>query len=212
MENQVFDAVSISTFEVSGTIHIGDESLFAKCTCRLFESFGIPCRHIICYLTLNTISTLPEQLVCNRWRAIQKNRPTTSTNTTDYKDTGNLRPLLNQLISLAGDSEAKIIYARKILEGGIKSLTDNQTGSENAKLPRSITRFNDSIPKVIDVGNPEVARTKGCGNGGRPSKKSDRFISKRMLNVPKQRSCSQCGMKGHDKRSCPTKDQFSQQE
>ncbi|KMZ68960.1 hypothetical protein ZOSMA_225G00270 [Zostera marina] len=212
MENQVFDAVSISTFEVSGTIHIGDATLFAKCTCRLFESIGIPCRHIICYLTLNSISTLPEKLICNRWRAIQKNRPTTSTNTADYKDTGNLRPLLNQLISLAGDSEDKLIYARKILEDGIKSLTDNQTGSENAKQPRSITRFNDSIQKVIDVGNPEVARTKGCGNGGRPSKKSERFISKRMLNVPKQRSCSKCGIRGHDKRSCPTKDQFSQQE
>ncbi|KMZ58140.1 hypothetical protein ZOSMA_7G01710 [Zostera marina] len=182
--NLIFDAVSIGSFEVSGTIDIGDEGVYAKCTCRLFESFGIPCRHIICYITLNTISILPETLVCNHWRAIQRKRPTTSSHTTDLNDTGNLRPLFNHLISLAGESKAKIIYARKILEDGIKSITDNQTGSDIAKVHGSITRFHDSNTQSIDIGNPEVARTKGCGNGGRPSKKSERFISKRMINMP----------------------------
>ncbi|KMZ70647.1 hypothetical protein ZOSMA_197G00200 [Zostera marina] len=212
MKNQIFDAVSIGSFEVSGTIHIGDEGVYAKCTCRLFESFGIPCRHLICYLTLNTISILPETLVCNRWRALQRQRTTTSSHTTELKDTRNLRPLFNHLVSLAGESEAKIIYARKILEDGIESTTDNKTGSVIAKDYGSITRFHYSNTQSIDIGNPEVARTKGCGHRGRPSKYSERFISKRMNNVPKQRSCSICGIKGHDKRSCPSKDHICQQE
>ncbi|KMZ65678.1 hypothetical protein ZOSMA_313G00280 [Zostera marina] len=192
MENQIFYAVSIGSFEVSGTIHIGEEGVYAKCTCRLFESFEIPCRHLICYLTLNNISILPETLMCNRWRVLQRKRPTTTSHTTEVKDTGNLRPLFNHLISLAGESEDKIIHARKILEDDILSIMDNNTESDIAKVYGSITRFHDSNTQSIDVGNPAVAKIKGCGHDGRPSKKSERFIPRRMNNVPKQRSCSIC--------------------
>ncbi|KMZ73197.1 hypothetical protein ZOSMA_151G00300 [Zostera marina] len=208
----IFDAVSIGSFEVSGTIHVGEEGVFAKCTCRLFESFEIPCRHLICYLTLNNISVLPETLVCNRWRAIQEKRPSSTSHTSKVEDMGNLRPLFNHLISLAGENEDKIIYARKLLEDGIQTNTVNSSARDIPKIYGSITRFHYSNTQSIDIGNPVVARTKGCGHGGRPPKKSKRFISRRESNVLKQKSCSIYGIKGHDKRSCPSKEQIFQQE
>ncbi|KMZ73195.1 hypothetical protein ZOSMA_151G00270 [Zostera marina] len=186
-----------------GTIHVGEEGVYAKCTCRLFESLGISCRHLICYLTLNNVSILPETLVCNRWRALQRKRPTTTSHTTEVKDKGNLRPLFNHLISLAGENKDRIIYARKLLEDDIQTITDNNTASDIPKMYGSITRFHDSNTQSIAIGNPAVTRTKGCRHGGHPPKKSKRFISKRENNIPKQRSCSICGIKGHDKRSCP---------
>ena len=38
------------------------------CDCRLFESCGIPCCHILCAMKPKHIDSLPNDLICKRWR------------------------------------------------------------------------------------------------------------------------------------------------
>ncbi|KAJ1438268.1 Zinc finger, PMZ-type [Sesbania bispinosa] len=38
-----------------------------QCGCRLFESCGIPCRHIFCAMRLEHMESIPPSLICKRW-------------------------------------------------------------------------------------------------------------------------------------------------
>ena len=38
-----------------------------NCSCHLFEFYGIPCGHIICFLKQKKIYTLPQQFIMRKW-------------------------------------------------------------------------------------------------------------------------------------------------
>ncbi|XP_004292064.1 PREDICTED: protein FAR1-RELATED SEQUENCE 5-like [Fragaria vesca subsp. vesca] len=41
---------------------------FASCTCKLFESAGVPCRHVLAYLhRIHQLHKLPDQYILKRW-------------------------------------------------------------------------------------------------------------------------------------------------
>ncbi|RYR33746.1 hypothetical protein Ahy_A10g048374 [Arachis hypogaea] len=42
-------------------------SMLASCSCMRIESFGIPCKHIVCVLVHEDIDELPRSLVLPRW-------------------------------------------------------------------------------------------------------------------------------------------------
>ena len=44
-----------------------ESNIFGSCSCKLFESMGIPCRHIILTLRGEKIYELPSSYILKRW-------------------------------------------------------------------------------------------------------------------------------------------------
>lgn len=66
-------------------------------------------------------------------------------------------------------------FVKKILTDDIAILTTDATIAVPSKCSSSISHF--SVDDPIIVGNLMIAKTKGCGQGGRPPKHLERFIS-----------------------------------
>jgi len=47
----------------------------AKCSCKMFELEGIPCRHILVVLKMNLLKKIPPSLVLNRWTKMTTTKP-----------------------------------------------------------------------------------------------------------------------------------------
>jgi hypothetical protein len=43
-------------------------TMIANCSCKLFESIGIPCRHIIQVLRTESHTKLPDYYIMKRWQ------------------------------------------------------------------------------------------------------------------------------------------------
>uniref|UniRef100_A0ACD5WV83 Uncharacterized protein n=1 Tax=Avena sativa TaxID=4498 RepID=A0ACD5WV83_AVESA len=54
---------------------LNTRTMDAHCTCKLFKSLGIPCRHVIYVLRGSRIEELPSHFVLKRWTQICKKEP-----------------------------------------------------------------------------------------------------------------------------------------
>lgn len=116
-----------------------------------------------------------------------------------------LRHLCNDIFSLLVNGSNVISYVNNSLKEIARKWQNDASGVATCKPIHSITNFEvpSSLPIVVD--NPKVAKTKGSSKGGRLAKNSKRFISRRESMVPKERTCSKCGEKGHNRHGCHSK-------
>lgn len=69
------EIVSISFFKVFGMLKVDVNCGKLHCSYHIFDGFGIPCRHTICYLIMHCVRVLLKYLTKDRWKAIQPKRP-----------------------------------------------------------------------------------------------------------------------------------------
>ncbi|KAG9441765.1 hypothetical protein H6P81_017619 [Aristolochia fimbriata] len=134
----------------------------ANCTCMMFESEGVPCRHILLVLRNEKVCLLPESLILKRWTRTITREIVFDENTIE------LRPNLDEVVRIRRNDLASKIH--KVLDVAFKS--------EEALsfLEKKIDVICDEIgqfepdcgtkmrmPQEIHVHPPDIAKTKGSG-------------------------------------------------
>jgi hypothetical protein len=177
----------------------------ASCTCKKFESVGIPCRHILGYLVkVQEVDYLPQQYILNRWTKAAKSAAVKDLGGLEITDTNALVVKRSKLFHhaslvidkvLTSPDEASTIFV-EALDNVLNKLKEMQVDNgESAcvhKKPSDVIqhRYNE----------PNQVRAKGCGKRLKKGKEQ----AKRKITSA-GRKCHGCGLYGqlHDKRNCP---------
>ncbi|KAL2527812.1 Protein FAR1-RELATED SEQUENCE 5 [Abeliophyllum distichum] len=183
------------------------ESDYISCNCWTFEFNGYPCRHMISYLRKKQVLLLPEKYILRRWTKNAKmscwQDPTSGFSTSDSSSMSLMarHGLLGHKASLIVD-DAALTAARSTffmdefesLHLRVKEIDDGDN--------IGIVRHNSTNREQSDtIHNPSVVRAKGCCKRLKSSK--EKSMSKR------NRQCGICGQNGHDKRTCPKRNERS---
>ncbi|KAL6137057.1 hypothetical protein ACLB2K_062352 [Fragaria x ananassa] len=175
----------------------------ASCSCKSFESVGIPCRHIFAFLhKVRQVHKLPDQYILKRWTKSAKSEvvmENSGMEVTVRKTLLEKRGLLFQQYSHVIDSvvlseEASKLFCETMesLIEKIKPLLNSDEGVEPCATRSSThqTGFRE----------PDEVRTKGRAK--RIKRGKEKANGKRNSTG---RHCHGCGKDGqtHDKRNCP---------
>jgi hypothetical protein len=67
-ENEETKIVTISSFSGKDrVVYLNKSNMFSKCSCKLFESYGIPCCHIIQVIRTEKLNDIPLVYIMKRW-------------------------------------------------------------------------------------------------------------------------------------------------
>lgn len=193
-------------------LSVDKSSAHVCCSCQMFESDGIPCRHMLAYFTTMQIRKLPEQYILRRWTQSAKAgrvRENLVGGLKEICDTAlvvrrsKIFKRASNVIEDAVLTEAGTAIMDEALEFAEKKLAALKIGSNDGDGD------GDAEGSAIDVTTlasqhsckePLPVRSKGCGKrmmGGK-----EKAVKKA---VKKARRCNGCGLTGqsHDKRNCP---------
>ncbi|KAL2499865.1 Protein FAR1-RELATED SEQUENCE [Abeliophyllum distichum] len=179
-------------------------------SCRTFEFNGYPCRHMISYLRKKQVLLLSDKYILRRWTKNAKlgypNDLTAGLSTDDSSSTSLMarHGLLSHKVSLIVDDAALTDERSEFLITEFESLHLRMKeiappGNIGSTRYKSITR-----PNSVTIQDPSAVRAKGCGK---------RLKSGKEKSISKQnRQCRICGQHGHDKRTCPQRNEMSNTE
>ncbi|RYR57822.1 hypothetical protein Ahy_A05g023508 [Arachis hypogaea] len=151
------------------------KNLFS-CSCKLFESRGIPCSHIFCAMKFENILEFPDSLIYKRWTKNAKNEFIS----TDMPMNDDIEKVLKFRVGALASN------CNKLCDIACKDLADfDEVQSElSRKQGKSTPNVN-----VEGINDPFVVKSKGA-----PSKRS---------SWRKKRACSNCHKYGHYYKRCP---------
>ncbi|XLR27478.1 hypothetical protein S83_055378, partial [Arachis hypogaea] len=159
------------------------KNLFS-CSCKLFESRGIPCSHIFCAMKFENILKLPDSLIYKRWTNNAKNEfISTEMPVNDDIErvlkfrVGALASNCNKLCDIACKDLAYFDEVQSELVNLVIRLQSRKQGKSTPNV------------NVEGINDPFVVKSKGA-----PSKRS---------SWRKKRSCSNCHKYGHYYKRCP---------
>lgn len=185
---------------------------FASCSCRLFESFGIPCRHILSYLVKHhNYLKLPEQYIHKRWTKEAKVGTVIDDSGILINDDKEYVSERSQVVKGCIDMIDKALKceeAKKILKDGLETIREKI--DKVTSIEENSNHLTEPIVTEVDLGHiehvynePDKVRAKGCGKRLKGGK--EKAMIKTKANK-KARKCNACGEVGqaHDARNCPT--------
>ncbi|WVZ52587.1 hypothetical protein U9M48_003635 [Paspalum notatum var. saurae] len=182
--------------------------MFASCSCMLFQTHGIPCRHVIHILRSSNIDELLSIYILKRFRKDCKKEPVISPNGMLLEERTNAlaNPVLQKLISDTSDKmESLLIKAKhsldamQILRDGVFAIGDRISDMVSAKELSTIREFEEflgcPIPMQVDIHPPNDIRSKGGikrikGHANKVQQKNKNEQKKK--NVRQPRRCSTC--------------------
>ncbi|KAJ1393906.1 Zinc finger, PMZ-type [Sesbania bispinosa] len=154
------------------------------CDCRLFESCGIPCRHIFCVMRLEHIDVIPPCMICNRWRKDDKSDFMISDGL-DEVEPDMMRVCRFVVTSSHCNSLCDMVsQKREHFKEFINDIMKLKQKYERLSSSSSTTNVKENV-----VQDPTVVKKKGA-----PMKIRKRRKSKR---------CSNCNISGHVITTCP---------
>ncbi|KAI8559429.1 hypothetical protein RHMOL_Rhmol04G0173100 [Rhododendron molle] len=182
-------------------IVVDKSSNHARCSCKMFECAGIPCRHLLAYFSRMQIEDLPNEYILQRWTKSAKAmrvRDDLGSDTKEICDTSlferrnRLFQLDSTLIDEAVLTEDGTQFVEELLSSGQEKLCDMKKVRQDG-VGNSI-----QVPIFRDQGlkEPLQVRAKGCGK---------RLKGGKEKAAKKARRCNGCGLtrQSHDKRNCP---------
>ncbi|XP_024155754.1 protein FAR1-RELATED SEQUENCE 5-like [Rosa chinensis] len=185
------------------------KSDFASCSCRMFDSQGFPCRHVLAYLIkIQDVDKLPIQYILKRWTKAARHRVVLDCNGMEIKDNKALLARRTKLFQHATYAIDKVMVSdeatKLFMEAldafleNIKPLISNEGGQTAVDLE---TETNNATIRHI-FNEPHQVRAKGCGTRLKKGKEKRKV----KVNASQGRQCHGCGLFGqsHDKRNCPT--------
>lgn len=187
----------MKSFKVSGMLNVNTKTGIPYCSCKLFMILGIPFHHIISYLAMHYVGSLPSELMCKRWFRHNLGRPWLLRSQRHAIRSWECyyRCATSYLILQKGNQIDEFDYVKKILG-------DGECSSSNKKT-RSISRLCPLVRSTnIEVYNSKLAKTKSSRVFSITLKHCERFISRRESMVPRPRVFSICGFSGHNKQRC----------
>ncbi|XP_020249451.1 protein FAR-RED IMPAIRED RESPONSE 1-like [Asparagus officinalis] len=201
------------TSKVREVVYDNDLDL-VSCSCKKFESAGIPCTHIISYLMKIDAEILPDKYILKRWTNSAKSG-------TVYDDKGmQISPDNSYLLTRSQfiqsslelvDKSLVCEETRKMFTDGVrihmvsgravaKSFTE-KSNKMSSNLMDDGTSVQDSCTFQNSFNEPDQVRAKGCVKRLKGGKKKAMAREKNK----KDRRCHGCGKVGqsHDKRNYP---------
>ncbi|KAI8535604.1 hypothetical protein RHMOL_Rhmol10G0186900 [Rhododendron molle] len=184
-------------------VSVDKSSNYVSCSCKMFEFDGIPCRHLLAYLSLMQIRELPSTYLLQRWTKTAKaGRVFDDLGSHQKEICGSSllvrRPRLFQFASIVIDDAVLDEEGTEIMHEAMAS------GQKKVALMRcsrqhgstSSIQLPISLESQHGLKEPLKVRAKGCGK---------RLKGGKEMAVKKSRKCHGCGLLGqsHDKRNCP---------
>ncbi|XP_020268934.1 protein FAR1-RELATED SEQUENCE 5-like [Asparagus officinalis] len=187
------------------------------CTCALFETNGVVCRHILSLMMARQMDSLPDHYILHRWTIHARHRNigvgniVFGRNITSYEEKINLlkswalRAKFNNVLELAFDSEEKLQQLDDVLTNFIESLEEEvgETQDQIMDIPQPsapISHTIENIPQIAVRDPDRLVRTKG-----RPRNATRIQSGLEQAQEKKERKkhiCSRCGELGHYRTSC----------
>ncbi|KAL4278168.1 hypothetical protein GQ457_14G009630 [Hibiscus cannabinus] len=158
------------------------------CSCRKFETVGIPCCHQLHVLKLQDYSNLPQSLILHRWT---KNAKLSAPSFIDF----NVSPELKQMSRFASlrSMSSRLCY--------VASQTDETFRSAKDEIVRLTAEFDETCTFMASSSHTENKR-----NVQDPRRKPVKRKQNHKNQVPsssRKYHCSFCNMEGHNKNTCP---------
>ncbi|XP_024199489.1 protein FAR1-RELATED SEQUENCE 12-like [Rosa chinensis] len=185
------------------------KSDFASCSCRKFDSEGLPCRHVLAYLIkIQDVDKLPIQYILKRWTKAARQRVVLDSNGMEIKDNKALLARRTKLFQHATYAIDKVMVSDEATQlfmealdaflENIKPLISNESGQSAVGLETETQTA--TIQHVFN--ELDQVRAKGCGRRLKKGKENRKL----KVKANQGRQCHGCGLFGqsHDKRNCPT--------
>ncbi|XP_020258759.1 protein FAR1-RELATED SEQUENCE 5-like [Asparagus officinalis] len=189
-----------------------------RCTCALFETNGVVCRHILSLMMARQMDSLPDHYILHRWTIHARHRNIGvgniiyGRNITSCEEKINLlkswalRAKFNNALELAFASEEKMQNLDDVLTKFIEPLQEevgahssNQDQMVDTQISAHISNTKH-IPQITVRDPDRAARTKGRPrNANRIQSGLEQAQEKKER---KKRICSRCGELGHYRTSC----------
>ncbi|XP_058211527.1 protein FAR1-RELATED SEQUENCE 5-like [Rhododendron vialii] len=168
-----------------------------NCSCLMFESFGLPCCHMIVVMKYEHLPTILLSLVMRRWTRCgrpltqQPNVCQISRSISHMARYGILSSGYKLMSFYASHAQDSFEDARQVVHEMTSWIRKRWEMGKNKECNTEIGKSSDG-QILFGVGDPPVVKTKG-----NPGKKSSAQHSRNP------RKCSHCKCRGHDKRTCP---------
>jgi len=183
----------------------------ADCSCKMFQSGGIPCRHILCVVKGKNLNEIPSKFIVNRWTKFANKKPifdmagNVLENCSESKKDGMLISdvwvKLFRCVEKAGNDKEKLLI---VLDGAanMEKQLDNFDGSSMQNRTDDLQNFiGSNISDEVEILPPQYANTKGSGKRIKSGK--EKAVEQQQK---KTRLCKACGEYAyHDSRNCPKK-------
>lgn len=214
-------------FKEQGRVHIVKVDVstkFCKCSCAKFETWGIPCKHILYIMKQKLrLKIIPDEYILPRW-TLNVRYKTTSTScghnegeaeASDTYNSNAVTPL--EAWTLRGDLNRlyeKVICRRDLYEAIGKDLQEWRKKIEETEKIQMSSVLIENVESNIDgrgsqapILNFTIRDPAKCKTKGRPRNASRIPTGMQESQDSKQkRNCSSCGQKGHYKSTCKKDD------
>ncbi|KAJ1378335.1 Zinc finger, PMZ-type [Sesbania bispinosa] len=183
----------------------------ANCSCNMFQSLGIPCRHILCVLKDKGLNEIPSNYIVNRWTKLANIKPIFDISNVVLESSSkpeNESKLISdawdnflRCMDKVGQSKEKLLV---VINGTIdieKQLIEFEGDTQQSKTDDLQAFIGSNIPKEVDILPPQFSKTKGSGKRIKGGK--DKAIQQQQKRTRLCKACSQHTF--HDSRNCPLK-------
>uniref|UniRef100_A0A803MY26 SWIM-type domain-containing protein n=1 Tax=Chenopodium quinoa TaxID=63459 RepID=A0A803MY26_CHEQI len=189
----------------------------SSCTCRMFESQGVLCRHILFVMKGKCVREIPDAYILNRWRKdALKKASVIDVALDDASKYDKKKQLVSDVwskifscVSLTDQSEDDLSELIKTLS----SFEEQMISKNNPENAPSSKEVKDADIQVL-VGSNKVdvnalpqnqCLNKGSARSSKSLKSAKEIATK--AKSKKGRTCIACGKSGvsHDSRNCPNK-------
>jgi hypothetical protein len=208
MDNTVVNDIKVSK-QREVVYHHSDH--IAHCSCKMFESEGMPCRHILFILKGKGLNKIPSHYIVNRWTKLATSKPIfdcdgnvlegCSKADSESKLISDAWAQFFKCMHMAGTNKEKLLLIIK--EG---TSTESKLAKMDSDIAPTISDevevfIGSNVPKECDILPPKPSNTKGCGKRIKGGK--EKAIEQRRKNPRFCKACKQFVY--HDSRNCPTK-------
>ncbi|XP_057779825.1 protein FAR1-RELATED SEQUENCE 5-like [Salvia miltiorrhiza] len=180
---------------------------YLSCSCKFFVRNGLLCKHMIAVARNLKLKTIPEKYIVYRWtrnassifKQVGQNRFGSSTNNCEANTDGLVSLALNCIGLVDGNVEA-IQSLRKMLQDFLDEQSKKSCNASSSSFKERLIEnfYGSSLPSVVTVFPPDVAKTKGSC-----SRKKSRLEAEAKRAQKPKRLCKKCNTLGyHDSRNC----------
>ncbi|XP_057452917.1 protein FAR1-RELATED SEQUENCE 5-like [Lotus japonicus] len=161
-----------------------------RCSCQRMETFGLPCDHIIGLLVHLDIDVIPDSLVLSRWcKAAKEGMIGNSESSFKFWESivlarlGSLVMRSSEMFNLGCESMEDYLDTVDMMAKHVEKL-------KAKRIAENVAAVEEDNVTPIDVKNPDVVRSKGCGG------------TRSVIGNKGKRKCTVCKQEGHNKTTC----------
>ncbi|KAL2898010.1 Protein FAR-RED IMPAIRED RESPONSE 1 [Bienertia sinuspersici] len=180
------------------------------CSCKMFESMGLLCRHILFVMKGKFLSEIPNQYVLNRWTKDALKKPLYNfcgnlegvEKVEKHKVVGDIWSKFFSCVSLVEDNPGHLNLLLKKLTVIEKELEAEKYEDHEHSKEKHMELLLGSKDIELNILPPEKSSNKGSGSG-----KQNKSVQEIATETHKKhRLCRSCGqLSNHDSRNCPHK-------